>query len=291
MYLTIWQGHAIVTKTLEYTGRSTTKVKNIMTEEMQNIVEPVIQSELEVTEAVIETAPTNTIKFEELRVGMEFSGRVEKVELYGAWVNIGLDRPAMLHISQMGQSEIRNVQDVVTVGQELTVYVLKVDGTSKRVALSTEKPVAQPLGDIHKGQEIVGKVVRIESYGVFVDIGAERPAMIHVSELATGYVSAPSEVVSIDQEVRARVIKVDKKKRQIDMSIKAIEQDEVNAATSQQEDDDIPTAMELALRRAMDTNGGASQDRGTTGKQLNNSRKRRRELNDILSRTLTGDKN
>ena len=85
-----------------------------MTEEMQNIVEPVIQSELEVTEAVIETAPTNTIKFEELRVGMEFRGRVEKVELYGAWVNIGLDRPAMLHISQMGQSEIRNVQDVVT---------------------------------------------------------------------------------------------------------------------------------------------------------------------------------
>ena len=52
MYLTIWQGHAIVTKTLEYTGRSTTKVKNIMTEEMQNIVEPVIQSDLEVTEAV-----------------------------------------------------------------------------------------------------------------------------------------------------------------------------------------------------------------------------------------------
>ena len=109
--------------------------------------------------------------------------------------------------------------------------------------------------------------------------------------MATGYVSAPSEVVSIDQEIRARVIKVDKKKRQIDMSIKAIEQDEVNAATAQQEDDDIPTAMELALRRAMDTNTNASQDRGTTGKQLNNSRKRRRELNDILSRTLTGDKN
>ena len=269
-----------------------------MTEEMQNIEEPVIEDAVEVTEVVAEAEqiatveqPANTIQFEELRVGMEFKGSVAKVELYGAWVNIGSDQPAMLHISQMGQPDIRNVQDVVTVGQELTVYVLKLDTTGRRVALSTEKPVAQPLGDIRKGQEIVGKVVRIESYGVFVDIGAERHAMIHVSELATGYVSAPSEVVSIDQEIRARVIKVDKKKRQIDMSIKAIEQDEVNAATAQQEDDDIPTAMELALRRAMDTNTNASQDRGTTGKQLNNSRKRRRELNDILSRTLTGDKN
>ena len=67
-----------------------------------------------------------------------------------------------------------------------------------------------------------GKVVRLEQYGAFVDIGAERPGMIHVSELAHGYVKTPGEVIKEGDEVEAKVLNVDRKKKQIKLSMKAL---------------------------------------------------------------------
>jgi small subunit ribosomal protein S1 len=68
-----------------------------------------------------------------------------------------------------------------------------------------------------------GKVVRLEPYGAFVDIGAERPGMVHVSELAHGYVKTPSEIVKEGDEVEAKVLDVNRKKKQIKLSMKALE--------------------------------------------------------------------
>jgi len=69
---------------------------------------------------------------------------------------------------------------------------------------------------------VKGKVVRIESYGAFVDIGAERPGLVHVSELTRGYVKSPAEVVKEGDEVEAKVLEVDRRKRQIRLSMKAL---------------------------------------------------------------------
>jgi len=70
---------------------------------------------------------------------------------------------------------------------------------------------------------VKGKVVRLESYGAFVDIGAERPGMVHVSELAHGYVKTPGEIVKEGDEVEAKVLDVNRKKKQIKLSMKALE--------------------------------------------------------------------
>ena len=85
------------------------------------------------------------------------------------------------------------------------------------------QPLALEWKEIEPDMVVKGKVVRLETYGAFVDIGAERPGMVHVSELAHGYVKTPGEVVKEGDEVEAKVLEVNRKKKQIKLSIKALE--------------------------------------------------------------------
>jgi small subunit ribosomal protein S1 len=218
---------------------------------------------------------------DELKPGMSLKGTVKRLELYGAFVDVGLGQDGLLHISQLGKPNVRNVEDVVKVGEEITVYVLKVDREKKQVALSLVKPPAINWDELKEGTVVTGTVVRVENFGVFVDIGAERPGMVHVSELANGYVKSPSDVVKIGQEVQARIIKINRKKRQIDMSIKALEAPVEIIPDDDAADEDVPTAMELALRKAM------GQDAVASGKRDKRKRERRfEEQEDIFERTL-----
>ncbi|NWG15614.1 MAG: S1 RNA-binding domain-containing protein [Chloroflexi bacterium] len=215
----------------------------------------------------------------------EIKGTVKRLELYGAFVDIGIGQDALLHISQLGKPNVRNVEDVVKVGDEITAYVLKVDLETKRVALSLMRPPALTWEEIKEGMVLNGTVTRLESYGAFIDVGAERDAMVHVSELSSGYVNSPSDVVKVGDTVEGRVIKVNRKKRQIDMSLKAAEQPKAApmVADSDEDDGDLPTAMELALRRAMDDKQPSRRDRG---RKRDKDRRYALEQEDILSRTL-----
>jgi ribosomal protein S1 len=220
----------------------------------------------------------------DLKIGMELRGTVKKLELYGAFVDIGVSQDALLHISQLGRPNVRNVEDVVKEGEQITVYVLKVDRQAGRVALSLTKPPDVTLDDLKDGMVVNGTVVRVENYGVFVDIGAERPGMIHVSELASRYVSSPSDVVKVGDQVEARIIKINRKKRQIDMSMKAAEAPIEVVADEPKEN--LPTAMELALRRAMSGSEEVKEEpRGKTPKRDKRS-KVSQEQEDIMARTL-----
>jgi small subunit ribosomal protein S1 len=227
------------------------------------------------------TAPSSV---DELAPGMEVRGTVKRIELYGAFVDIGVGHDGLLHVSQLGKPNVRNVEDVVKAGQEITAYVLKVEKDAGRIALSLVKPPLVSWDDLQEGMQVTGTVVRLEKFGVFVDIGAERPGMIHVSELASGYVNSPSDVVKVGDSVNAQIIKLNRKKRRIDMSLKALEEP-VQVPREPEDDEHVPTAMELALRAAMEGKGGKAQadERGDKrGKQD----KRAREMDDIVSRTL-----
>ncbi len=222
---------------------------------------------------------------------MELQGKVKNIELYGAFVDVGVGKDALLHVSQLGKQNVRNVEDVVQVGEGITVYILKVDPSAGRIALSLEKPPENPIHDLKVGDVVTGKVIRIENYGAFVEVGAERPGMVHVSELATEYINSPEDKVSIGDEVRVKVIKVNRKRRQIDLSIKALEEQQQREVMQEISDtdneEDVPTAMELALRRAMkesDDEGGSSASQAD--KKKRNSVKKKNALNDALQRTL-----
>ncbi len=227
----------------------------------------------------------------DLVTGMELKGRVKRIELFGAFVDIGVGHDGLLHISQLGRPNVRNVEDVVKVGEEVTVYVLRVEPDTGRIALSLVKPPAMPWEDIKEGSVVTGTVVRLEKFGVFVEIGAERPGMIHVSELASGYVNSPSDVVKVGDEVKAQVIKVNRKKRRIDLSLKALEAPPEPVKVPEDETDErVPTAMELALRRAMEANGQtyeAPKSNSRKRDRRGDKRERQREqMEDIFERTL-----
>lgn len=216
------------------------------------------------------------ITINELSIGTEINGQVAYLGSYGAIVSISPEIEALLHVSQMPTDKS------LAVGDSIQAYVMKID-REKRIALTLEKPPALPWSKIKKGETYNGVVTRIESYGAFVDIGAERPGMVHVSEMTDGYVQSPTDVVSVDQEVEVRVIKLNKRNRQIDLSMKT-PQEELQEAL--EPDEDVPSAMELAFRRAQRQAGTAPSSTKKAAKRRNTA-----DQDDIIARTLQNHSN
>src|SRR5690554_5509480 len=151
----------------------------------------------------------------EIKVKQHFTGTVVKTGLAGAIIDIGAGRPAVIHISQIvpetPDQPIKRVEAVLKVGQQVDVWVKRTK--DERIELTMIKPLDLEWRDIKKGMTVKGHVVRLEKFGAFVEIGAERPGLIHISEMAHGYVRQPSDVVKEGDEVEAEVIDVNRKKK------------------------------------------------------------------------------
>lgn len=156
----------------------------------------------------------------ELKPKTRLTGKVIKTNLAGAILDIGSNLPGILHISQIAETPVKRVEDVLQVGQEVTVWVRKVK--SDRVELTMIEPIGLEWREIKPEMVLKGKVARLETYGAFVEIGAERPGLVHISEMAHGYVKTPSDVVKEGDEVDVMVLDVDRKKKQIRLSMKAV---------------------------------------------------------------------
>jgi len=155
---------------------------------------------------------------ENLEPKMRLEGTVTRTELYGAFVDVGLDRDGLIHISRLAPGRVRKVTDVVNVGDKVKVWVQSVDPDRGRIALTMVEPPDVEWHDLEVGQVRTGEVVRIERYGAFVDIGAERPGLLHVREMGT-YVHRPEEVVRMGDTVEVEIRSVDRRKRQIDLAL------------------------------------------------------------------------
>src|SRR5687767_11943454 len=151
----------------------------------------------------------------------KLSGKILKTTLAGALVDVGQPIPGVIHISQLSENPINKVEDVIQEGQTVDMWVRRVK--KDRIELTMIQPLALEWKEIEPDMVVKGKVVRLEAYGAFVDIGAERPGMVHVSELAHGYVKTPGEIVKEGDEVEAKVLEVNRKKKQIKLSMKALE--------------------------------------------------------------------
>jgi len=211
----------------------------------------------------------------ELRPKMQLEGVVRKVELYGAFVDIGLERDGLIHISQLSDKPVSRVADVVREGQKVTVWVTQVDPRQGRVALTLVKPPDVEWKDLAEGQTHTGRVVRVERYGLFVDIGAERPGLLHVREM--GRYNRP-EMYRVGDEIEVRILQLDRRKKRIDLTLAETEM------PPDEREEPLPSPIELAFRRALEE----AQREGkslpvATGK---NRRRHQAEQDEILSQTL-----
>ena len=272
-----------------------------------------------------QSAVVDTDRAVEIKPKVHFTGKVLKIGLAGAIIDLGANQKGVLHISQLTPSPtnepIKGVGDVLQIGQPVEVWVRKVK--EGRIELTMIKPLDLEWRDIKKGMVVKGKVVRLEKFGAFVEIGAERPGLVHISEMAHGYVRTPADVVSEGGEVEAQVLEVNRRKKQIKLSLKALLPEPVkaeepvkqpksfevqptrekparrkktprkseehgetseallNLGETPKEDTD-PTAMELALREAMER----AKSRKQQDDKAKKPRQTSREQEDILARTL-----
>ncbi len=225
------------------------------------------------------TAETETRQLP-LKVGAEVRGQIRHLGRYGALVDIGTGQDALLHISQLTGDE--------QPGAEIKAYVFKTrqDG---HVALALSPPDLVPWQSIKPGSRYTGQVTRVETFGIFVDFGAARPGMVHVSEMADGYVKSPADVVSVGQEVEVRVLKKKSgRSRQIDLSMKPLPGEDMMSADDADEED-VPTSMAQAFQRAMaDRQDGQRGNNSAAARRLS-KREFRAQQDDIIARTLRGE--
>jgi len=254
----------------------------------------------------------------EISAKQHFTGKVIKTSLAGAVIDIGADQPAVLHISQIvvpeGEKSKNRVEDVLETGQSVEVWVRRLK--NDHIELTMNKPLDLEWRDIKSGMNVKGKVCRLEKFGVFIEIGAERPGLVHVSEIAHGFIKTPGDVLKEGEEVEAMVLDVNRRKKQIKLSLKALQPEpEIEASLSRvsekMEDkpkrgkkssprgkgdfetnkfdseeaaaEPEPTVMELALKAAMEKSNKARPKNTPKGKKekLTSSAQE-----DILARTL-----
>jgi small subunit ribosomal protein S1 len=246
----------------------------------------------EITLEAEATEVTSPKSISELKRKMQLKGTVARLELYGAFIDIGVGTNAILHISKLPE-KVNRISDALSIGDEVTVWVLSVDRDKEQVTVSMLEPLAVDWGDLKIGQVYNGKVTRLENFGAFMDIGAEKEGLVHISELSHDFIKHPSEVVKVGEETDVQVLGFSKRKRRIDLSRKALLESpeaEVEVVVVEVEDDEeeeevVPTAMEIALRRAM-TSPPAETAPSSAEKKVSSTDKVRAEQDDILSRTL-----
>jgi ribosomal protein S1 len=215
----------------------------------------------------------------DLKKNIQVSGKVTSVTDFGAFVDFGGPREGLIPTGQLARERINKPSDVISEGDEVTAYILSVDKKRERIGLSKLEPPALPWDQVRKGHTYRGKVTRLERFGAFVDIGAERDGLIHVSELASGFIQDPSEVISVGEEIDVKVLDVDQRKRKIQLSMKeAALQEQVEA---EEEEETLPTAMEQAFLAAKLVTHKKPSDQ-VPGQKA----QQRQEQIEILQRTL-----
>ncbi len=221
-----------------------------------------------------------------------FTGTVVKTMLAGAIIDIGLDATGILHISQLQEKPVNKVEDVLEVGQSVDVWVKRVFPKKNRIELTMIEPLPLEWREIKDGMVIKGTIARLERYGAFVEIGAERPGLVHISELAHGNIRTPEDAVRLGEEVEVKVLSVNRRRKQIKLSMKALLENPVEYARKIQQsgpektepDKPVPTAMEMALRQAMERSKDDEDESAAQSSKKDSPNNQ--ELEGILTRTL-----
>ena len=161
---------------------------------------------------------------ENLQEGQEVQGIVKNLTDYGAFVDLG-GVDGLLHITDMAWKRVKHPSEIVNVGDEITVKVLKFDRERTRVSLGLKQLGEDPWADIAnrypEGHRLTGRVTNLTDYGCFVEIEEGVEGLVHVSEMDwTNKNVHPSKVVNLDDTVEVMVLEIDEERRRISLGLK-----------------------------------------------------------------------
>jgi 4-hydroxy-3-methylbut-2-enyl diphosphate reductase len=173
--------------------------------------------------------------FEKLAVGQTITGKVSRLANFGAFVDIGgID--GLVHISDLSWQRIKTPQEVVNVGDEVTVVILKIDIEAKKLSLSLKDVERDPwystVETLTVGAIVSGTVSKLAKFGAFVEIKKGVEGLVHISEMAERRVANPEEIVSTGQQVAVKILSIDRENKRVGLSMIQAEQDKERAEFS-----------------------------------------------------------
>ncbi|MBP3413351.1 MAG: bifunctional 4-hydroxy-3-methylbut-2-enyl diphosphate reductase/30S ribosomal protein S1 [Oscillospiraceae bacterium] len=157
----------------------------------------------------------------EIEVNKQYKGVVKSLTSYGAFVDIG-GVDGMVHVSELSWGRIKNPAEIVKVGDQIDVFVLKFDAEKKKISLGYKTPEMNPWNQIHNGDVVTVKIVKLVEFGAFAQILPGVDGLIHISQVADRRVDKVSDVLAEGQEVQAKIIELDLDRKRISLSIRAL---------------------------------------------------------------------
>ena len=173
----------------------------------------------------------------EIQEGAKYHGTVKSLTSYGAFVDIG-GVDGMVHVSELSWNRIKTPAEVVSVGDEIDVYVIAVDPEKKKISLGYKtaemNPWNQFMTGYNVGDVVTAKIVKLMTFGAFAEIIPGVDGLIHISQIANKRIGKPEDVLTEGQEVQVKITDVDAENKRISLSIRALLEDEEEEAPAEE---------------------------------------------------------
>lgn len=193
-----------------------------------------------------------------LKEGAVYKGKVTAVQDYGAFIDIG-GIEGLLHISEISYERLKSAADVISVGQALEVAIINLDHQKHKVSLSLKALLDDPWKEAVKklklGEDIQGKVVRMKTFGAFIELFPGVDGMVHISRLGSDRRHQhPKELLKIGDIVTVKVLEIDESNRRISLTMEKEEGDyreDLKKLQQEQDDSSKPATMQNIINAAL----------------------------------------
>lgn len=196
----------------------------------------------------------------EIEIGKKYHGVVKSLTSYGAFVDIGgID--GMVHVSELSWGRVHNPAEVVSVGDEIDVYVIGFDKEKRKISLGYKDPDANPWAMFNAKYQVGDvaevKIVKLMPFGAFAEVLPGVDGLIHISQIANRRIGKPEDVLTVGDVTEAKIIAVDDEKHKISLSIRALSEPAPVPAVEEDEVDEAPVAEGDALVYEVSATGEA----------------------------------
>jgi len=223
---------------------------------------------------------------EKYPVGSKVTGKIRNLTSYGAFMGLEEGLDAMIHVSDISWTrKINHPSEVLKKGMEVEAEVLEVDRDNQRISAGMKQLAEDPWETIDNyykvGDLVKGKVSKLASFGAFVGLEHDIDGLVHISQVSEERIDKIKNALKVDEEVNARVIKIDRADRRIGLSIKAANYSQEQLKEEEAVLDSLKPGEDLvALQHAFDTIGGEEEAEETVKQPVDSVKEAQEEVSE-----------